>query len=174
MPQPFPRTSSINASWWPVQQDPEKDLGRIDAAYQKAKGYLATSQLSDLEFTETMSTISLACMRLADQELVDRVVLSEYPEQMETTSGDDPAVEQNGKDETDGKEGESEAKKPAEDGEEDSEKPARTRGILLARLEQIQAVIQANTVPVEVSKIKVIDKTVRGAQDPSKNKKSLL
>lgn len=174
MPQPFPRTSSINASWWPVQQDPEKDLGRIDAAYQKAKGYLATSQLSDLEFTETMSTISLACMRLADQELVDRVVLSEYPEQMDTTSGDDPAVEQNGKDETDSKESESEAKKPAENGDEDSEKPARTRGILLARLEQIQAVIQANTVPVEVSKIKVIDKTVRGAQDPSKNKKSLL
>lgn len=158
-----------------IQQDPEKDLGRIDAAYQKAKGYLATSQLSDLEFTETMSTISLACMRLANQELVDRVILSEYPEQAETTSGDDPAVEQNGKDEANGKqEGDGEVKELAENGDEESEKPARTRGILLARLEQIQTVIQANAMPIEVSKIKVIDKTVRGAQDPSKNKKSLL
>jgi hypothetical protein len=134
---------------------------------------LATSQLSDLEFTETMSTISLACMRLADQELVDRAILSEYPEQVQSASNDDHAMEQDGKEGTNGlKNGE--GVEHAENGDEESEKPVRTRGILLARLEQIQAVIQENAVPVEVSKIKVIDKTVRGAQDPSKNKKSLL
>jgi hypothetical protein len=134
---------------------------------------LVTSQLSDLEFTETMSTISLACMRLADQELVDRVILSEYPEQAETASNGDHAMEQDGKEGTNGlKNGE--GAEHGENGGEESEKPVRTRGILHARLEQIQAVIQENAVPVEVSKIKVIDKTVRGAQDPSKNKKSLL
>lgn len=124
-----------------------------------------------------MSCISLACMRLADQELVDRVILSEYPEHAENPINGETPMEQDGKEETNGQkenEGEGEGKEHAENGDEEPEKAARTRGILVARLEQIQSVIQANAVPVEVSKIKVIDKTVRGAQDPSKNKKSLL
>jgi hypothetical protein len=153
------------------QQDPDKDLARIDAAYQKAKGYLATSQLSDLEFTDTMSSISLACMRLTDQELVDRVILSAYPEDnaapgngkgthattaMETENADDPMAHL------------------SEKTGQEAEKPARTRNALRSRLDHIQGIIIANAVPVEVAKIKRIDKIVRAAQDPSKNKKALL
>ena len=148
------------------QQDPDKDLARIDAAYQKAKGYLATSQLSDLEFTDTMSSISLACMRLADQELVDRVILSVYPEEEELNGQGKNVAPM---DTTDGDNQESN-----QELNQEAEKPARSRNVLKSRLEHIQSTITANVAPVEVAKIKTIDKIVRAAQDPSKNKKALL
>lgn len=114
-------------------------------------------------------------MRLADQELVDRVILSEYPEHAESKSDDASGEVQNGTDGTNGEnEGDGAVKDPVGNANEETETPVRTRGILLSRVEQIQAVILANAIPVEVSKIKAIDKTVRGAQDPGKNKKSLL
>ncbi|GHJ85602.1 hypothetical protein NliqN6_2004 [Naganishia liquefaciens] len=149
-----------------LQQDPDKDLARIDAAYQKAKGYLATSQLSDLEFTDTMSSISLACMRLADQELVDRVILSAYPEEEELNGQGKKVATM---DTTDGDNQESN-----QESNQEAEKPARSRNVLKSRLEHIQSTITANVAPVEVAKIKTIDKIVRAAQDPSKNKKALL
>lgn len=153
------------------QQDPDKDLARIDAAYQKAKGYLATSQLSDLEFTDTMSSISLACMRLADQELVDRVIVSAYPEESESTNGTstNAAVAMDSRDGDDPM-----TNDIGGNPDHETEKPARNRNVLRARLEHIQGIITANAAPVEVAKIKTIDKIVRAAQDPSKNKKALL
>lgn len=159
-----------------LQQDPDRDLGRIDAIYSKAKGFLTASQLSDLEFTETISTISLACMRLADQELVDRVIISAYPEHAGKT----------GTETSEKPEGQLDGDKPAGDTPDDAppkmngkhaeeeEGPIRSRSILLARLQHIQTVIRENTTPLDVSKIKTIDKAVRAAQDPGRNKKSLL
>ncbi|KAJ9125301.1 hypothetical protein QFC22_000257 [Naganishia vaughanmartiniae] len=159
-----------------LQQDPDKDLGRIDAVYHKAKGFLAASQLSDLEFTETISTISLACMRLADQELVDRVILSTYPaEHAERTNLE--TSEQAGQADADRPNGDASSEEPPQtNGKhvEEAGQPIRNRSILLARLQHIQTVIRENTAPLDVSKIKTIDKAIRGAQDPGRNKKTLL
>lgn len=118
-----------------------------------------------------MSSISLACMRLADQELVDGVILSAYPENDEASgngNGTDAttAVKRENADDP--------MTHPSENTGQEAEKPARTRNALKSRLEHIQGIITANAVPVEVAKIKTIDKIVRAAQDPSKNKKALL
>ncbi|KAJ9108945.1 hypothetical protein QFC21_000267 [Naganishia friedmannii] len=169
--------SALHGWYLRLQQDPDRDVGRIDAVYHKAKGFLAASQLSDLEFTETISTISLACIRLADQELVDRVILSTYPEHAERTATETPE-QQEGHADVDKPEGNApdEALSTKTNGKhaEEAEQPIRTRSILLARLQHIQTVIRENTAPLDVSKIKTIDKAIRAAQDPGRNKKSLL
>lgn len=117
-----------------------------------------------------MSSISLACMRLADQELVDRVILSAYPEDEEANDQDAQAATN-----TDTTDGDNQLTNGlAGQSNQEAEKPARSRNALRSRLEHIQGIITANAAPVEVVKIKTIDKIVRAAQDPSKNKKALV
>lgn len=115
-------------------------------------------------------------MRLADQELVDRVILSTYPEDAETP--DTETLEhQEGQADGDKTAGTgSDETQPKTNGKhaEEGRQPIRSRSILLARLQHIQTVIRENTTPLDVSKIKTIDKAIRAAQDPGRNKKSLL
>ncbi|KJD99926.1 cyclin H [Cryptococcus gattii NT-10] len=137
-----------------MQDQPNPPLEAIQKAIAPAFTHLSTSYLSDAEFIFTPSQISLACLRMADNKLVEGFLEGRY-------AAHAAAIASNS---VDGAE-ESKAGTPVQG-------PAPLYGMeksrLLEILEQIEAIIQTAAVGLDVKKVKEVDKRLRQCTNPEK------
>lgn len=147
------------------QELPGVEYGQVYAAWSAAKEYLARARLTDVELIYAPSQIAAACFRLADSELFDKLLNVLF-----TSAG------ANGNGHTDVdmdiKEG---IKQDGTNGKAD-EAAQLDRDGLVRKIEEIQRDIEAmpSGGGFDMKQVKAVDKLVRGAQDPAKNKASKL
>lgn len=148
-----------------MQELPGVEYAQVYAAWSAAKEYLARARLTDVELIYAPSQVAAACFRLADSDLFDKLLDVLFPSNNSNGNGDEDV-------DMDSKEG---IKGNGTNGKVSTSAQLDRDG-LLQRIEEIQKDIEAmpSGGGFDMKQVKAVDKLVRGAQDPAKNKASKL